>query len=65
MGPHWTRCTSQGGAESTSCWINRVDLFAALAFFGFQAIRILGEHPNHPHGPAITVVADTHHPAGS
>jgi hypothetical protein len=53
-----------GGAELTSCWINRADLFAALAFFGFQAIRILGEHPNHPHGPAITVVADTHHRAG-
>jgi 2-polyprenyl-3-methyl-5-hydroxy-6-metoxy-1,4-benzoquinol methylase len=46
-----------GGSEAYSKWINRDGLFAALKSFGFTEFEVNHETPDHPHGPALSVVA--------
>jgi hypothetical protein len=46
-----------GGSEAYSKWINRHGLLAALKSFGFTDFEINHETPDHPHGPAFSVVA--------
>lgn len=51
-----------GGGTEWSCWLTRADLFAALDRFGWQVTDIGFDTPDHPHGPALALVA-TRRPA--
>ena len=46
-----------GGSAIYSNWLSRDDLFAALERFGWVVKSVGYDEPNHPHGPAIAVVA--------
>jgi hypothetical protein len=46
-----------GGAAEHSNWLTRRELFAALDRFGWQVGDIAFDTPDHPHGPALAVVA--------
>jgi hypothetical protein len=46
-----------GGNAPTSCWMSKADILRGLEHFGFTNVRILGEQPDHPNGPAFEVVA--------
>lgn len=46
-----------GGTEAYSKWMNRDGLFAAIKSFGFTKIEVSFEVPDHPHGPALSLVA--------
>lgn len=46
-----------GGSSSHSCWLNRADLLDSLSYFGFQHIETGHEQPDHPNGPALSIVA--------
>ena len=47
-----------GGSAIYSNWLSRADLFAALERFGWSVKAIAYDEPNHPHGPAIALVAN-------
>ena len=46
-----------GGSAPTSCWMTKDDILRALEFFGFSGVRVLGDQPDHPNGPAFEVMA--------
>jgi hypothetical protein len=46
-----------GGSAIYSNWLSREDLFGALERFGWSVTAMAYDEPNHPHGPAIAVVA--------
>jgi len=46
-----------GGTEDSANRLSRSDLFAALTHFGFTKIDTDFDHPGHPNGPAIAIVA--------
>jgi hypothetical protein len=46
-----------GGSAVYSNWLSRTELFAALDRFGWQVSDIAFDTPDHPHGPALAVVA--------
>jgi hypothetical protein len=46
-----------GGNATTSCWMKKADILRGLEYFGFTNIRVLGEQPDHPNGPAFELVA--------
>jgi 2-polyprenyl-3-methyl-5-hydroxy-6-metoxy-1,4-benzoquinol methylase len=46
-----------GGNAPTSSWMSKADILRGLEYFGFTNIRILGDQPDHPNGPAFEVVA--------
>jgi hypothetical protein len=46
-----------GGSAPYGNWLSREDLFAALDRFGWTVKATGYDEPNHPHGPAIAVVA--------
>ncbi len=46
-----------GGNQPFSCWLNRDDLIAALRQVGFAHIEFGPEQPEHPNGPALTLLA--------
>jgi hypothetical protein len=33
------------------------DILRGLEFFGFSDVRVLGDQPDHPNGPAFAVMA--------
>jgi hypothetical protein len=46
-----------GGSAPHSNWLSRKDLLAALAHFGWQVKAVSFDTPDHPHGPALALVA--------
>jgi hypothetical protein len=46
-----------GGSAPTSAWLNRADLIGCLHHFGFTIQAETFDHPDHPNGPAIALVA--------
>ncbi len=46
-----------GGATGFTHWLSREDLLACIEHFGFYDIRIEFDHPDHPNGPALGLVA--------
>jgi hypothetical protein len=46
-----------GGTESYSTWLTRDSLLHALRTYGFTTFEFHGETPDHPHGPALSLVA--------
>jgi SAM-dependent methyltransferase len=46
-----------GGVFDNPRWIARDDLFAVLAALGFDAIETAHEEPDHPNGPALSILA--------
>lgn len=46
-----------GGPEASSVWMRRGDLTGALEHWGFGRFRIAFDHPDHPNGPAVAIIA--------
>lgn len=46
-----------GGSAVSSNWLTRADLLGALDHFGWRVDATGYDEPNHPHGPAIAIVA--------
>jgi hypothetical protein len=46
-----------GGSAQFSNWLSRMDLFAALDHFGWRIVEVGFDQPDHPHGPALALVA--------
>ncbi len=46
-----------GGTAEHSAWMSRADLFACVRYFGFTAIEVAFEVPEHPNGPCLAFVA--------
>lgn len=46
-----------GGSAVSSNWLTRADLLAALDHFGWRVVATGYDDPNHPHGPALAIVA--------
>lgn len=46
-----------GGTSQYSHWLSRDDILNALRHFGLSDIEINFDHPDHPSGPAFTIVA--------
>ncbi|HTI21550.1 MAG TPA: class I SAM-dependent methyltransferase [Kutzneria sp.] len=46
-----------GGSAPHSNWLSRADLMAALEHFGWQVKAVAFDTPDHPHGPALALVA--------
>ena len=46
-----------GGSAAYSNWLTRTDLLAALTHFGWNVEDISFDTPDHPHGPALALVA--------
>jgi hypothetical protein len=46
-----------GGNQPFAHWLTRDDIVAALRHFGFSTIVIGPEQPEHPNGPALTLLA--------
>lgn len=46
-----------GGSAPFGNWLNRADLLAGLQHFGWHDIEINFEHPEHPNGPCLALVA--------
>ncbi|MFC0540248.1 class I SAM-dependent methyltransferase [Kutzneria chonburiensis] len=46
-----------GGSAPHSNWLSRADLMAALEHFGWQVKTVAFDTPDHPHGPALALVA--------
>lgn len=46
-----------GGSAAHSNWLSRADLFAALTHFGWEVSDVSFDTPDHPHGPALALVA--------
>lgn len=47
-----------GGNQPEARWMTRDGILGALAHFGFSRIHPYYEQPDHPHGPAFSVVAE-------
>jgi hypothetical protein len=52
-----------GGNQPHSTWLGRDDILTLLAHFGLTEISIAFEEPDHPNGPAFSLLAQR--PAGS
>jgi hypothetical protein len=46
-----------GGPEGHACWMERDTILDCLHYFGFNSIETHFEQPDHPDGPAFTVLA--------
>jgi hypothetical protein len=46
-----------GGSAPHSNWLSRKDLLAALEHFGWRVKAVSFDTPDHPHGPALALVA--------
>jgi hypothetical protein len=46
-----------GGNAPVSAWMTRADIIRCLEYFGFEVQGINFEHPQHPNGPAIALIA--------
>ncbi|MGC9346643.1 MAG: class I SAM-dependent methyltransferase, partial [Anaerolineae bacterium] len=46
-----------GAGTSHRCWLTRDEIIGAFEYFGLSNITIGLEEPDHPHGPAITLIA--------
>lgn len=46
-----------GGSRPQARWLTRDGILGALAHFGFTRIEPFYEQPDHPHGPAFSVIA--------
>lgn len=46
-----------GGNQPHSTWLGRADILALLAHFGLSEISIAFEEPDHPNGPAFSLLA--------
>lgn len=53
-----------GGAHASSCWLSRSDLLGALAFFGFDDVRIQFDRRDTRPGPSISLLAERSTPHG-
>lgn len=49
-----------GGSAVYSNWLSRDELFAALEWFGWSVDAVAFDTPDHPHGPALALVASKH-----
>ncbi len=47
-----------GGTRPEARWLTRDGILGALAHFGYTRIRPYYEQPDHPHGPAFSVLAE-------
>ncbi|MES0204181.1 class I SAM-dependent methyltransferase [Mesorhizobium sp. LNHC209A00] len=47
-----------GGAKPWAFWLTRDSLMRAIAHFGFTVEAIEFDHPGHPNGPALALVAN-------
>lgn len=46
-----------GGSDAFSYWLNRDQILACLKYFGFNEITINFDHPHHPNGPSLALMA--------
>jgi hypothetical protein len=46
-----------GGPSEGSLWLHRQDLLTSLATLGFEDVRITHDQPDHPNGPAFSLLA--------
>ena len=46
-----------GGTQAYSLWLPRADLLAALEHLGWREVEVAFEERQHPHGPALALVA--------
>lgn len=46
-----------GGNRGHASWLSRDDLLGAVAHLGFDSVEIAFDHPDHPNGPALALVA--------
>ncbi len=46
-----------GGNTAKRAWLSRDAILSALGHFGFDQIKVIGETPDHPNGPAMSLVA--------
>lgn len=46
-----------GGTERFSYWLTRDDILGALRHCGFANVDIITDHPAHPHGPVLALLA--------
>ncbi|HEX5115280.1 MAG TPA: DUF1698 domain-containing protein [Pseudonocardiaceae bacterium] len=46
-----------GGSAAYGNWLSRAELFAALEWFGWRVDDVEFDAPDHPHGPALALVA--------
>lgn len=56
-GPHRWHARHRGASTRHSAWLKRDDLLAALRHYGYTQITIGNDEPDHPHGPAWSLVA--------
>jgi hypothetical protein len=53
----WKNKAFCGGMHDLHRWMDRQDLLALLGRLGFSDIRIWGDEPDHPYGPAFSLYA--------
>ena len=53
----WVDKSFCGGIHDMHRWVERDDILALLGALGFDDLRIWGEQPDHPNGPAFCVYA--------
>jgi len=46
-----------GGNRPHANWLSRDDLFGALEHFGWRDTEVGFDHPDHPHGPSLSLTA--------
>lgn len=53
----WRNPAFCGGLQDRHYWIDRADILALLAAFGFGAIQIADDEPGHMNGPSFSIFA--------
>ena len=51
-----------GGLQDRHFWVDRKDILALLAAFGFDRVTIADEEPDHQNGPSFSVLAERSRP---
>ena len=46
-----------GGSARYASWLSRSDLMSALEYFGWVVDAVAFDQPQHPHGPALALIA--------
>lgn len=59
----WKNKSFCGGIHDLHRWMHRDDMLALLTALGFDDIRIWGDQPTHPNGPALSLLAIRRPPA--
>ena len=61
----WVDKSFCGGIHDMHRWVERDDILALLGALGFDDVRVWGEQPDHPNGPAFCVYAQRSNPGAA